>query len=314
MKGKFLKLNKACSEQWGNMTPNEKGSFCDVCAKNVIDFTQLSPLEISEKIKNSKGEICARLTKQQLATPLIDLHEQKVYKLPYSNIAASVLLASTLAVCTTSCAQNEKAPTEFVQTASSLSSKSNIKRPQTKQTPTAADSFVTFKGKVNTDEGGKPVENVKITFVTIQKILTTYSLADGTFSLEIPSELIDDDNVIRVSYREVTTKSGKRNDFGYDDKDHILSKEEMSSAYTIKAYPLILILGGIGHVTRKHPIVIENQKKINYKDFVDAQYGKKTSCDLENKDYLYFESEAAVAIYGKGAEAGLFILVDKTKK
>ena len=63
MKSKFLKLNKACSEQWENMTPNEKGSFCDVCSKNVIDFTQLSTREISEKIKNSKGEICARLTK-----------------------------------------------------------------------------------------------------------------------------------------------------------------------------------------------------------------------------------------------------------
>ena len=314
MKSKFLKLNKACSEQWENMTPNEKGSFCDVCSKNVIDFTQLSTREISEKIKNSKGEICARLTQKQLATPLIDLEVQKTYKLPYSNIAASVLLASTLAVSTTSCTQNEKAPTEYVETASNLSSKSNIKRNKTKPTPTASDSFVTFKGIVKINEKGVPIENAKITLVTVQKILSTHSLADGTFSLKIPSELIDDDNVIRVSYDEVETKSDETNRFGYGDKDYILSKEEMSSEYAIKAEPLVLVLGGIGHVRKKDPVIIQNQKRVDYEEFRKARLGKKSSCNVENKDFLFFESEAAVAIYGKEAESGLFILVDKSKK
>jgi hypothetical protein len=35
---------------------------------------------------------------------------------------------------------------------------------------------------------------------------------------------------------------------------------------------------------------------------------------LENKDLMYFESEAAIAIYGKEAEAGLIILTNKPKK
>lgn len=314
MKGKFLKLNKACSEQWENMKPNENGSFCDTCSKNVIDFTQLSQLEISEKVKKSKGEICARLTKKQLETPLIDFQVQKKYKLPYSNIAASILLASTMSVSMTSCAQNEKASTEFVQTASNLSSKSNIKRNQSKPTTTSSDDFITFKGKVSTEKEGKPIKNAKIIFVTVQKILSTYSLEDGSFSLEIPEELVDNDNVIRVLYEEVKTESEEINRFVYDDKDYILSKEQINLEYAIKANPLILILGGIGHYTKKNPVVLQNNERINYKDFINAQRGEKNSCSLENKDFMYFEAEAAVAIYGKEAKAGLFILVDKPKK
>lgn len=313
MKGKFLKLNKACSEKWENMKPNEKGSFCDVCSKNVIDFTQLSQLEISEKIKNSKGEICARLTKKQLETPLVDFEIQKKYNLPYSNIAASLLLASTLAVGHTAHAQNEKAPTEFVQT-TNLSSKSNIKRNQSKPKTTSSDDFITFNGKVSTEKGGKPVENAKITFVTAQKILSTYSSKDGSFSLEIPIELIDNDNVIRVSYKKVKIKSEETNRMGYDDKDYVLSKKEISSEYNIEAYPLILIMGGIGHYVEKHPVVIHNGKKVDYKEFINARQGKKSSCNVENKDFLYFESEAAMAIYGEEAKGGLFILIDKSKK
>ncbi|WP_430410760.1 hypothetical protein [Kordia sp.] len=313
MKSKFLKLNKACSEQWDNMKPNEKGSFCNVCSKNVIDFTKLSQLEISEKIKNSRGEICARLTKKQLETPLIDFEIQKKYSLPYSNIAASLLLASTLAVGQTAYAQNQKASTEFVQT-TNLSSKSNIKRNQSNPKISSSDDFITFKGKVSTQKSGKPVKNAKIIFVTVQKILSAYSSEDGSFSLEIPVELIDNDNVIRVSYEEVETESGKTTQMMYDDKDFILSKKQLNSEYVIDAYPLILIMGGIGHYVKKNPIVIQNHKRIDYKDFINARHGKKSSCNLENKDFLYFESEAAIAIYGKEAEAGLYILVDKPKK
>ncbi|EDP97062.1 hypothetical protein U8527_01930 [Kordia algicida OT-1] len=314
MKSKFLKLNKACSEQWDTMKPNEKGSFCDVCAKNVIDFTELSTLEISEKIKKSKGEICARLTKTQLETPLIDLEIQKNYKLPYSNIAATVLLASTLAIGNTAYAQNEKVPTEFVQN-TELSSTSKIKRNQTKSTPTTSDDFITFKGNVKDSQEGKPVKNAKITLVTVQKILTTHSLEDGTFSLEIPVDCIDDANVIRVTYNVEKSEDGKRDIRVYDTKDYVLSKEEISSEYTIEATPIVYILGGIGgHYVEKDPVILQNQKRISYKDFRKAQYGKKSSCNLENKDVMYFERAAAVAIYGKEAEAGLYILVDKPTK
>lgn len=311
MKSKFLKLNKACSEQWEQMKLNEKGSFCETCAKNVIDFTQLSPIEISEKIKNAKGEICARVTKQQLAIPLVDLETQKTYKLPYSNVAASILLASTLAVSTSAQAQqkSEKPATEFVES-TTVTPKSKIKRNYSKLQKTTSSDFITFTGIVNNTEN-MPVPSAKITLVTLQKMISTRSLMDGTFSLEIPVELLDDANVIRVEYEEEKAKDGKRSFEVYDTEDYVLSKKEMTSAYHITAKPIVYYLGGIGFHREKNPIVIQNGKRIPYKDFQKARRGKKSSCSLENKDTYYFESEVAVAIYGKGAETGLYILKEK---
>lgn len=312
MKSKFLKLNKACSEQWENMKPNENGSFCDTCSKNVIDFTQLSQLEISEKIKKSKGEICARLTKQQLETPLIDFQVQKKYSLPYSNIAASVLMASTLAISTTTHAQNEKAPTEFVKTTNSnskLNSKEKISRPKM----TTPAGFVTFKGIIKDKENKTLIAGAEVTFVTVQKMFTAHSLKDGTFSMEIPVELIDNDNVIRVSYRGITVrKDGKPISFFYETEDYILSKKEVSSKYTIEAIAEPIYLGGISsYRTDINPVVLRNQKKIKYKEFVKARVGENSSCSLENTSYYYFRPKMAVAIYGEEAKEGLYILVDK---
>lgn len=314
MKSKFLKLNKACSEQWDNMKPNEKGSFCDVCAKNVIDFTQLSQVEISEKVKKSKGEICARLTKTQLETPLIDLEIQKTYKLPYSNIAASVLLASTLAIGNTAYAQNAKVSTEIVQN-TELPSKSKINRTQSKPT-TTPNRFVTFKGKIKDQENGNPIAGAKIMFVTVHKMLSTKTLKDGTFSMEIPSEFIDDDNVIRVSYGGISPKRKEKRPLTiYESADYILSKKEITSNYEIKAEQEVIYLGGIGHYSENiNPVVLYKGKQISYKEFKKGARGEKSSCSLENKHYYYFSSNSAIAIYGEEAKDGLYILIDSTTK
>ena len=68
--------------------------------------------------------------------------------------------------------------------------------------PNLNDTIV-FNGKVTSEDLNKPVENAKITLVTSQKLLTTFTSSDGTFSIEIPINLIDNDNVIRVSYSDV---------------------------------------------------------------------------------------------------------------
>ncbi len=71
MKNTFLKISKPCQERWENMIPTEKGSFCAVCSKNVIDFTRLSTEEISAKMNASKRGLCARATPTQLKMPLV---------------------------------------------------------------------------------------------------------------------------------------------------------------------------------------------------------------------------------------------------
>ncbi|MBB4806397.1 hypothetical protein HNP38_001669 [Chryseobacterium defluvii] len=62
-----LCIPNPCSENWELMSPREKGRFCSVCNKCVIDFTQKQPQEIQEIIEEKQSEnICGRFYNHQL--------------------------------------------------------------------------------------------------------------------------------------------------------------------------------------------------------------------------------------------------------
>jgi len=311
MKNKILKLDNPCDEKWENMKPNERGSYCDLCSKNVIDFTELNQIEISKIMKKSGGKICARLTHSQLNTPLLNLENNFELSFPKSKVAAGIILATSLTLGQNLQAENYNLKTEFVQNSDSVlnskTEKSNLRSIE----PKLKDTII-FKGKVISKDSIKPLENVKITFVTSQKILTSYTSKDGTFSIEIPQSLIDSDNVIRVSYYDV--KQDDNHYVWYERKDYILSKEELIDSYLIEANKEISYLGGVvivGNPEKSKPIVLSNGAEIKYNAFNRALRGKKSSCTLENKDYLYFDSKFAIAIYGEKAKDGLYILTEK---
>ncbi|NIF04050.1 hypothetical protein F3J23_01240 [Chryseobacterium sp. Tr-659] len=64
---KNLYIPEPCSENWETMSPQEKGRFCSVCNKCVIDFTQKNPQEIRQ-IMDNRGDvkICGRFYNNQL--------------------------------------------------------------------------------------------------------------------------------------------------------------------------------------------------------------------------------------------------------
>jgi hypothetical protein len=312
MKNKFIKIDKPCLENWSNMKSNETGNYCNLCSKNVIDFTQLNQYEISKKMENGNVAICARVTQKQLNSPLLILDLQKEYNIPYSNIAASFIIATTIAVNQPIQAKNHQIQTEIIQTEYKISSviknddnlKSNLPKP---------NDLSIVKGVVNSEETLSPIKNAKIIFITIKKQFITYTSEDGTFSLEVPTELIDEDNVIRVSYDEIKVEKNAGNNFGYETTDYILTKNDINSKYKVIAKPEMIYLGAIGSYSKSEriPIVIKNGKEIKYKNFIKAQQSMKSSCSLENKEFYYFKSKIAVAIYGNKAKYGLYILNDK---
>lgn len=62
-----VSIPKPCQENWNNMTPNEQGAFCKMCAKPVIDFTQKSVQELKQYLMDRKNEkICGRVNSDQL--------------------------------------------------------------------------------------------------------------------------------------------------------------------------------------------------------------------------------------------------------
>lgn len=62
-----ISIPTPCHEDWQKMTPTEKGAFCGVCQKDVIDFTQKTNAEIrSILISNSGEKLCGNFLKVQL--------------------------------------------------------------------------------------------------------------------------------------------------------------------------------------------------------------------------------------------------------
>jgi len=66
---KNIGINKPCSENWNEMSPNEKGAFCQKCATQVYDFTNKTSLEIKQTLRELINQpVCGRITGQQEAT------------------------------------------------------------------------------------------------------------------------------------------------------------------------------------------------------------------------------------------------------
>lgn len=65
-----INIPNPCSENWDLMSPDEKGRFCSVCCKCVIDFTQMKREEIKQIIEEKYEErICGRFYNHQLDQP-----------------------------------------------------------------------------------------------------------------------------------------------------------------------------------------------------------------------------------------------------
>lgn len=58
----LFNIPKPCNEDWGKMSPNEKGRFCNVCSKTVVDFTKMTDEESLNYFEANKGKrICGRI-------------------------------------------------------------------------------------------------------------------------------------------------------------------------------------------------------------------------------------------------------------
>ncbi|MCS3871347.1 putative nucleic acid-binding Zn ribbon protein [Chryseobacterium ginsenosidimutans] len=51
---KNVYIPNPCSENWELMSSQEKGRFCSVCSKCVIDFTEKQPEEIQQILSKEK--------------------------------------------------------------------------------------------------------------------------------------------------------------------------------------------------------------------------------------------------------------------
>lgn len=64
-----ITIPEPCNADWASMTPEAKGRFCAACQKCVVDLTAKAPEEIRDIYHQHGGNVCGRVTVDQLSRP-----------------------------------------------------------------------------------------------------------------------------------------------------------------------------------------------------------------------------------------------------
>lgn len=92
-----INISEPCSEDWDQMSktgPNQR--HCEVCVRNLIDFTAFTDREIHAHLSTSNGRFCGRFRPDQLGRPIIAEHARSSKWRTWLT-AASILLSSSIA-------------------------------------------------------------------------------------------------------------------------------------------------------------------------------------------------------------------------
>jgi TonB-dependent SusC/RagA subfamily outer membrane receptor len=66
-----LSIPEPCHENWQQMTPTDQGRFCNACAKEVIDFSTMTDMQVLNYFSNLTHEkVCGRALPEQLNRPI----------------------------------------------------------------------------------------------------------------------------------------------------------------------------------------------------------------------------------------------------
>ena len=160
-------IPETCGENWDKMTTSQQGKFCQVCEKEVIDFTKTTDAELLQKIKSGQ-KICGRFKQSQLSRDLKPNNSKSNWK----QLAVAAGFTSVLAIATPANAQKTSTKTEQLE-------KTSEKNSEEKHPISTKDSIV-ISGTV-TDEEDLPIPGVHIKLID-SKILTQTDF-DGNFKI-----------------------------------------------------------------------------------------------------------------------------------
>jgi hypothetical protein len=91
-----LSIPEPCYENWQEMNPTEKGAFCAVCSKEVVDFSVMTDAEVQFYFLNNVGKkTCGRFKKEQLKGIPIIVDE----KIIFSDIALWKKFLAAVLIC-----------------------------------------------------------------------------------------------------------------------------------------------------------------------------------------------------------------------
>ncbi len=192
----YLRIENPCHENWSQMTPLEKGRFCDACQKKVHDFTSSSKQELIDLYRLNEGHLCGRV-KTSFLTEQFVAHQQNKNYLHYLKtfcLAAIISFGASLFTVKSALASNlNKLKNEYFTIQDSI-------------------TVVEVKGLVRDKENKEllPFCNVMLMKGDSMIVGTTTDM-DGKFSLKIDSKKFPefDLKVQYVGYQHLLIKNIK---------------------------------------------------------------------------------------------------------
>jgi hypothetical protein len=237
MKKKFsLEIKTPCHENFNNMIPNANGSFCNSCAKNVIDLSTKTNSEVAKFIAESKDKnICARLNVSQLGQTFEYETHPKNNNFKYAvAVAASVLLTSNIV------AQDNKQPFTVVQTSEAKPPKQMVGKIAVQQKVVA----ITIRGKVLDSSTKKPISETLYPNLMIYENGATKSIKIDPKTGEYILDLLVNENTKNIII--YINSDDKR----YSKEFPINTKEKTKTLNILvnpeKEFQSLKILGGMG--------------------------------------------------------------------
>ncbi len=199
-----IQIDNPCAENWNAMTKTDKGKFCAMCEKNVIDFSKLTDneiLKIIESNTNGNKNLCGRFTQTQLNRVLIDTNPQTSPKL-YQFLAGLLLFSANANAIT------EKPKIEnFGKETKDPIIWENDTIPKTKN---QTDFTITRK---IIDVWKEAIPGASIVLKG-NKQIATVSNDNGEFSLSIPEKMFKNSLVLDIT------------SMGYKDTTFVISKKD----------------------------------------------------------------------------------------
>lgn len=185
----FLSIENPCEKiLWKSMEKSDSGKFCDLCSKNVVDFSVLSDSEIIKIIENLSRDICAKMSASQSNRLLINPSERKRFHLS-KTITALLLVGS--ANGTLASELNTTKPNQIVV----LDSFNSVNKITQKNLIVETDSLKKIiSGIIINENTDKTLEHEYISIEGTNIGVATDTL--GNFTINIPDDFMADEIVL----------------------------------------------------------------------------------------------------------------------
>lgn len=108
MKADDIRIPEPCNEDWGRMTPKQRGRFCGACQKKVHDLSAMSEKD-AENILQSGGDICVSYLSDKAGA--VQFQPQRIVPVGRLFRRASATAAAGLSIALAACAPHGEGPT-----------------------------------------------------------------------------------------------------------------------------------------------------------------------------------------------------------